>query len=183
MEAKEIKNRSRIVKVKLICGIIFNAGENIKKIESKLTQNFSEIDFKSDIIEFNFTNYYYPEMGKPLKRRFVGFKKLIHPTRLSRIKNDTIELENKFKQGGKRKVNIDPGYMEESKFVLASTKNFSHRIYLNNRIYGEVTLRYEKGNFTNLPWTFPDYKTNTYKNILKQARKIYKKQLKKQRKS
>ncbi|MGM0440907.1 MAG: DUF4416 family protein [Elusimicrobiota bacterium] len=165
------------MKVKLICGIIYNSRVEVKKVKKRLSGAFSDIDFNSKIIDFDFTNYYYEEMGRPLKRVFVSFKKLIHPSRLADIKNRTIKIEEKFKKKGRRKVNLDPGYLEASKLVLASTKNFSHRIYLKDGIYGEITYRYEKGEFTDLPWTFPDYRSDTYKEILEKIRAVYKEQL------
>ena len=58
-----------------------------------------------------------------------------------------------------RPINIDPGYVSYSKIILASAKNFSHRIYLRSGIYAEVTLNYrrDKG-WQFFDWTYPDYK-------------------------
>ena len=170
-------------KVKLIIGILISKGlynSLFDEIVSVLGERFGEIDYKSELIDFNFTNYYSDEMGKDVFRIFISFKKLIDKDDLSEIKLFSNKLEENYfgKEGLKRPVNLDPGYIELSKLVLASTKNFYHRIYLKDGIYGEVTLFYSNKKWNNLPWTFPDYRTDKYKNILIEIRKIYKKQLK-----
>ncbi len=159
--------------VKLFMGMIIGKDASLEKVQKMMTEKFSGIDFQSEIIEFNHTDYYYNEMGRPLKRKFISFKKLIEPGGLAYIKNTTCEIERKFSQDGKRTINIDPGYISLSKVVLASTKNFYHRIYIGHDIYAEVTLCWQKGEYRTFEWTFPDYKTLKYKNILKAIRDIY----------
>ena len=61
-----------------------------------------------------------------------------------------------------RPVNLDPGIMEPSKLILASTKNFSHRIYIGKKMYAETTLIFDKGTWRSLPYTFPDYAQGRY---------------------
>ena len=70
-------------------------------------------------------------------------------------------------------VNLDPGYMLHERFVLASGKNFSHRIYVGRRIYADLTLIYTKGRFQTLPWTYPDYTEQNMLTYLEQVRKKY----------
>ena len=84
----------------------------------------------------------------------------------------------KWTLGGKRRVNIDPGYISQSKLVLATTKDHSHRIYLGQGIFAEVTLRYYKGTFRAWEWTYPDYASPPYIAIFNHIRKLYKEQLK-----
>jgi len=87
----------------------------------------------------------------------------------------TNEIENQFlSDDGGRRINIDPGYLDSAKLVLVSTKNFSHRVYLDKGIYGEVTLIYSGDNFHPLPYTFPDYKTEAYLALFKEARRLFK---------
>ncbi|MFC2060930.1 DUF4416 family protein [Elusimicrobiota bacterium] len=159
--------------VKLFAGIIFRHDAPIDRVKGMLAEKFSDIDYESQVIDFVFTDYYHKEMGKPLKRMFVSFKELIMPEELSQIKKLTIEIEKEFSENGNRTVNIDPGYLECAKVILASTKNFYHRIYLSDGIYAEVTLHWQDDDYRTFNWTFPDYKTEAYYNILKEIRGIY----------
>jgi len=147
---------------KLICGLIANSKEMLEKGITGLKENFGDIDRRSKIIPFDFTDYYEKEMGKGLIREWVSFLKPIKEDNIKDIKLKTIELEKHFaSKNGRRSVNIDPGYVSLSKLVLASTKNYAHRIYLGDGIFAEVTLIYKKGAFQPLEWTYPDYRQNT----------------------
>lgn len=108
----------------------------------------------------NLTDYYRPEMGTGLRKKVYFLNRLILPEEIVSLKLKAFEIENRLKEGGKRTVNIDPGYVDTPKVVLASFKNFSHRIYLRDGVYAEVTLIYsrEKKSYAELPWTYPDYK-------------------------
>ena len=166
--------------LKLVIGMISGEEELFVEVKEKLVEKYGEIDFESSTIPFIYTNYYREEMGEDLKRKFISFKHLIDPESLILVKLFTINLEKKFLQPNtlKRKINIDPGYISLSKLVLATTKNFSHRIYLGKGIYAEVTLRYQKNKgFKPWEWTYPDYRTEEYLNIFNYLRQLYKKQL------
>jgi hypothetical protein len=163
--------------VKLILGMIFKDKTILTKAEKLLFRRFGKIDFESPLIPFLYSNYYKGEMGKDLKRKFISFQKLINPESISQVKIFTNKIEKRLSLRGKRQINLDPGYISASKLVLASTKNYSHRLYLKRGIYGEVTLSYREKNFCPLPWTYPDYKTDKYLEIFGQIRKIYLKQL------
>jgi hypothetical protein len=92
---------------------------------------------------------------------------------LAQIKLATNELEQEYSSGGKRTVNIDPGYMLHERFVLATAKNYSHRIYIGRRIYADLTLIYKDGRFRALPWTYPDYADERMLTYLQQVRNKY----------
>jgi hypothetical protein len=97
-------------------------------------------------------------MGKSLRRQFISFETPITPDRLSEIKQTTNRLEQKcLNDTGGRLINIDPGLVSLANLILASTKNFSHRLYLGQGIFGEVTMLYENKTFVPLRWTYPDY--------------------------
>jgi len=165
--------------VKFVCGFIYRSQTDYSKTKEILAKKFGKIDFESEKINFNYTGYYYPEMGKPLFRKFISFTQLKNPANFVQIKLFCLKLEKKFAKQNKRSVNIDPGYLCESKLVLATTKDFSHRIYLGKGIFAEVTLFFQNGQFQGFTTTFPDYKTSLYKNIFKQIRDLYTNQLKK----
>jgi len=135
---------------------------------------FGPAELPSEVMNFDFTHYYDQEMGSPLYRRFVGFRDLIDPARLVEAKLTTNALECDFagRSAGEplRPINLDPGYVEPAKLVLASMKNFSHRIYLDQGVFAEVTLMYQKGRWQPLPWTFPDYASGRYDPFLTDAR-------------
>jgi hypothetical protein len=163
--------------VKLICGVLYQPAVDPDRLDNELISRFGSIDSKSKPFVFNFTDYYNDEMGDKLTKRFYSFENLIEADSLAEIKNVTISIEKDFSLNGKRTVNLDPGYLEESKLVLASTKNFSHRIYLRDNIWAEVTMRFIKGEFVTHPWTYPDYSQQLAVEFLKEVRQTYRNQL------
>jgi hypothetical protein len=142
---------------KLFCGLI---GHSFDDAIDELTRRFGSVDLKMEAIPFAYTDYYKDEMGENLLRDWVTFEKLIDEEDIGKIKNITCGIEKKLSLRGRRTVNIDPGYVNLSRVVLASTKDYSHRIYIGNGIFAEVTLIYKKKTFTPLPWTYPDYRDN-----------------------
>lgn len=127
------------------------------KVMPLLNEEFGEILYITPLKEWRWTDYYRKEMGENLKRFFIFFKTVIDPSTLSDIKLKTNEIEERFSINGKRRINLDPGYITPSKVVLASTKNYCHRIYLGKGIYAEVTLYYKAGTFTPNIFTYRDY--------------------------
>ena len=159
---------------KLIMGMLSSVRTLFEEVEILLEKKLGKIDVKSDIIPFDFTDYYKKEMGPNILRRFFSFKNSIDPEEISSIKVWTNELEDTYKRNGKypvhRPVNLDPGYLTRCKLILASTKDFYHRIYLQKGIYAEVTLYYKERQYENLPWTYPDYQTAEYKDFFLRVR-------------
>lgn len=159
--------------VKLITGFIFQNETCLKKAQEYLTKRFGKIDFESQVLPFIHTGYYEKEFGKGLKRKFISFSKLIGPVELARIKIFTNNIENKLSQNNKRTINIDPGYLDLAKLILATTKDYNHRVYLNQGIYAEVTLSFKDKTFSPWEWTYPDYKTKEYLSIFHNIRDIF----------
>lgn len=169
------------VEVKLFMGMISVEGDLFDEAEKRLSQKFGPVDFESPILSFQHTHYYESEMGPNLKRKFISFQGLIDPAKMGEIKLFTNQLEQDFlhPDAAHRRINLDPGYLTLSKLVLASTKDYQHRIYLERGIYAEVTLRYREGKgFEPWNWTYPDYRTREYIEIFDQLREIYQGQLK-----
>lgn len=164
--------------VKLIIGFIFKEEPALNKAKVILTRRFGRIDFESTGFPFTYTSYYEGEFGTGLKRKFISFKKLIPPSTLAKIKTAANRIEKALSKAKKRRVNIDPGYLDLSKLVLASTKDYKHRIYLDRDIYAEVTLFYQDKTFKPWEWTYPDYKSGEYIAIFNQIRQIYAEQIK-----
>jgi len=158
---------------KLVIGFFLKEKDLVVPVVKALTEKFGPVDIVSSWFPFNFTTYYEPEMGKPLFRRMLAFETLIKQSALSEIKRITNDLELKYLKNSKRMVNLDPGYMLRERFVLATGKNFSHRIYIGQRIYADLTLIYVKGQFIKLPWTYPDYSEQNMLIYLKRVRNKY----------
>ncbi len=163
--------------VKLIIGMLAKDKKLFDSSEGFFIKRFGEIDYRSPLVLFNYTDYYRKEMGQPLKRRFISFKNLISPQGLSKIKIATNSLERilskKKNNTLKREINIDPGYISDSKMVLATTKDYFHRIYLKDGIYAEVTLFWRRHSFEPFEWTYRDYRTREYIRILNDIRNSY----------
>ena len=158
---------------KLIIGIFTQEKKIIGNLVPAFASMFGKIDLVSPWLPFNFTTYYETEMGSPLVRRVFAFKKLIEQDNLAGVKAATNRIEQTYLQSEKRRVNIDPGYILSERVVLASGKNFNHRIYVGDGIYADLTLIYQKGNFQKLPWTYPDYADHAMLNFLEQVRNKY----------
>jgi hypothetical protein len=158
---------------KLVVSILTNSRSLGPRIALDLEQAFGVIDLVGPWMDFDYTDYYTPEMGRPLSRRMLVFKELIAQSDLARIKLRTNEIELQYAQVGKRSVNIDPGYLLYERFVLATGKNYSHRIYIGQGIYADLTLIYQKGAYRSLPWTYPDYADAAMGDFLMQVRQKF----------
>lgn len=158
---------------KLVIGFFLNDRSLLPQIADELSLLFGPIELASLWLDFDYTSYYTPEMGAPLYRRMLVFQRLVAQDDLASIKCRTNEIELRYAFNGKRRVNIDPGYLLFERFVLASGKNFTHRIYIGNQIYADLTLIYQKGAFQTLPWTYPDYATDEMFSFLGLVRKHY----------
>ena len=134
-------------KVKLIAAVTFMNNDEYRETKHLLENHFGTIDSESEIFDFIHTDYYEEEMGKDLKKVFLSFRQLINPDDLTAIKIKTNTIENSFLREGKRKVNVDPGYLSGAKLILATTKNYAHRIYLKDGIYGDLHLFYKDDEF------------------------------------
>jgi hypothetical protein len=158
---------------KLVIGLIMKDRALFEPLGVELAAGFGSVDMVSSWMSFDYTSYYEPEMGTPLFRRVLTFKKLISQDELSQIKLATNRLEQSVAQSGRRRVNIDPGYLLYERFVLASGKNFCHRIYIGSSIYADLTLIYQRGGYQKLPWTYPDYADEPMLEFLTRVRRKY----------
>jgi len=168
--------------VKLIIGILATDRNCLQTAVEMLTSEFGKADFVSDVWPFTQTSYYNKETGGHILRQFVSIEPLVDPGELAKIKHQTNKLEQelakKLNVNLPRPVNLDPGVIESSKLVLATTKNYSHRIYIGEKIYAEVTLVFDKGRWQSLPYTYPDYRQECYHNFFEKVRKRLLEQLK-----
>jgi hypothetical protein len=168
--------------VKLIIGILAADQTCLNAAHKSFSVRFGKIDLESDVWPFTQTGYYNNETGPNILRQFVSLEKLIDPAKLAKIKHTANKLEQKLarllKSPLPRPVNLDPGIIEPSKLVLATTKNYSHRIYIGNKMFAEVTLIYEKGAWRHLDYTYPDYREPRYHEFFSKVRTRLLEQLK-----
>jgi hypothetical protein len=145
---------------------IFNSSKELLK------DCFGEILYESLPVPWDYSSHYRNELGSPISRQFIFFKNMLDSDTLADIKLKTIEIEDLLSLNGKRRINLDPGYLTLAKIVLASTKNYSHRILLKKGIYGEVTLIYysKDGSFKPHLFTYRDYQDQTFIDLFLKIR-------------
>ena len=160
--------------VKLFVGVLHSDDAPLEKAVQMLTGEYGPVDYRSEPVPFDITDYYQDEMGEPIQRVFLSFQRLIDPGALAQIKIRTNEIEDELAIDGKRKVNLDCGYMDICKVVLASAKYNGQKIYLGKGIYADPTLHYKKGHFRPYTWSFPDFKTGDYEKFFLRIRELYK---------
>jgi hypothetical protein len=167
----------KIQPVLLIVAVFSSIETAFGWIRERVELQFGEIAVESEKFRFDqFTNYYNPSMGQVLYKQLWGFKNLIDPSSLCKIKLQTNKLETDFCNENKtdftRPINLDPGYVDLGKLILASTKDHSHRIYLSDGIFAETTLIYRQKKWEPLPWSYPDYQSEICHNFLSQCRDL-----------
>jgi hypothetical protein len=150
---------SPVLPVKAVCAVTFSPGFRWEEAAAALEPVLGPSDGASPVFPFDFTDYYGPEMGPDLRKVFVRFEELLAPGELARVKRAAIGLEAGWAPDGRRRANLDPGYVTSAKLVVASAKDFAHRTYIGDGIYGDVQLQYRHGRWRRMAWTFPDYRT------------------------
>ena len=167
---------------KLIVGILASNYQCLHTAADVLTSKLGSADFTSEVWTFDKTDYYKDQTGTRILRQFLSIEKLIDPGKLAKIKLQTNKLEEKLAKALgiplPRPVNLDPGIIEPSKLVLATTKNYSHRIYIGKKMYAEITLNYDKGCWRPLDHTYPDYRQQCYFDFFEKVRTRLLEQLK-----
>jgi len=147
----------------------------------RLANTFGPIALVAEPFDFHHTAYYAPTMGSGLLKQLVALRDLVAPDSLPDVKRAAIALEAELQESRRfpeaRPLNLDPGLLVLGKFVLATTKDQSHRIYLRDDIFAEVTLRFREGEFEPWPWTYADYREDGVRAFLKLAREYYKQRL------
>lgn len=161
--------------VKLFIGALFSDETLLEDALALCKELFGSIDFRSDRFLFDVTDYYEQEMGSPIFRQFFSFASLVNPGELAEYKIRTNLIEEQLAVKNSRKVNIDTGYMDYHKVVLASAKYNGQKIYLDQGIYADPTLYYRKGHFHPFDWAFPDFKDiDRYYQSFLRIRELYK---------
>lgn len=163
--------------VKYFVSIITGRKDLLDEVVKRLCKYFGPFDFKSRWYSFAHTDFYRPEMGPDLKRIFISFEKPLPPERLAKSKETAGKIEDKFRRDGKRIFNLDPGYIDFCKVVLATGKFGCHRIAVSKGCYADLIMRYFKNNWIPMPWCYPDFASGMYNDALTEMRSIYKRQM------
>lgn len=156
-------------------GLLFSDSVVFDNALPCLTDYFGDVLYQSPATGWSQSSYYDKELGSPLFRCFIFFSKVIDPGLLSEAKRETTKLESRFSADGKRRINIDPGYLTLAKVVLASLKNYSHRIYIGKSVYAELELYYQDGKFNPMPYTYFDFRDESTITIFEDARNRFNK--------
>ncbi len=157
----------------LFMAVLFSPSVSYDDVRAVVTEVFGDILMESPVFLFNHSDYYAEEMGADLQKVFLLIGRLIDPSAVVEWKLRAQEIESRYTANGKRKINFDPGYLEASKLVLATTKNYDHRIYLGRGIYGDVQLRFRFQQFYFNDWTYPDYRQPEHIAFFEKARLKY----------
>ena len=160
---------------KLIIGIIYHEPEVLETALSILTAEFGEVEAVSEEFSFSkeFSTYYDEEIGGEGLRRIYSFKELVDPSRQAEIKTRTNEIEAELSDGSNRKINLDPGFINHGRLLLATTKETGFRIPLKDGIYTELTLFWARGGWQKLPWTYRDYQSERVQKFITEVRRTY----------
>ncbi len=162
--------------VKLFVVTLHRDQEPLAGAIAELQQRWGSTDYISEDFPFDFSDYYEAEMGKNLARRFYSFERLIAPDQIVDAKLFCNEVEGRYRGEKGRRVNLDPGYLDNFKLVLASAKFGGQKIYLRDGIYADMTLVMFKGKWESFNWGFPDFKSRRYDDALCKIRDLYKRQ-------
>lgn len=168
---------------KLFIGMLAQDTGLFQTCTKRLVDAYGQVDMRSEVLPWEHTDYYREEKGSDLRRVFIFFDRLIDPGELPSIKHFTVQLEQEHAStdasGSHRRVNLDPGYITEAKVVLATTKDFPHRIYIGENLYAESTLHYSKHSGTYLPveHTYPDFRSQYCRVLFSRAREKLRTQL------
>ncbi len=161
--------------VRFITGILASDNASLEVAKARITTCWGKAEVDSGGLPFEYSKYYKNEAGEKIIRNFLCFSYPFNREELVERKLEAnkleLELAEELDNGFCRPVNIDPGYLAPEKLVLASCKNFAHRIYLTQGVFAEVTLLYKAGKFVPLDWTFPDYASGDYYPFLYEVRK------------
>jgi len=158
----------------LVAGLLASGAQAMEELIGELETLWGPVAHKSGLLDFDFTDYYEREMGAHLTRQFISFEKPVRPETLKEAKITSNELEARLSVEGKRRVNVDPGHLDLSKLIVASTKDATYRVYLDGGLYAQSMLYYEKGSYRPWPWTYADYRTEFAISFFNKVRGDYK---------
>lgn len=163
--------------VKLLVAVLWSDAGRLDEALAALREQWGEIDFSGTDRPFDMTDYYEAEMGTDLQRRLIAFAQLVPPESIRQAKLITNTIEDRLAGTGGRRANVDIGYLDHNKIVLASVKYAGQKIHLGDGIYADMIARYKHGRYQPFEWTFPDFRDGRYDEELAVIRRVYLEQL------
>jgi len=163
--------------VKYFIGALYSDQRLLEQAKQQCLDKIGVIEQLSEPFPFDVTPYYNEEMGRPIFRMFFSFRELRSPGDLALLKVSCNGIEENLAVDGSRKVNLDIGYLDFHKMILASAKYNGQKIYLDHGVYADPTLIFENGKFQALENTFPDFKSGAYSDFFYTLRQSYKTQI------
>ncbi len=163
--------------VRFFASAMYRDEEIFTRLEPVLVDVLGPAAVRSEPRLFTHSDYYRAEMGERILRRFLLFDPLRGRELLPDMKLETNGIEGAFSEDGRRTVNVDPGYIALEQVVLATTKGYTHRLYLGKGIFGDLTLIYQDGTYQALPWTYPDYGSAPIISLFNEWREAYRRDL------
>jgi hypothetical protein len=163
--------------VKLFVAVLWSHEEALQKAVKRMEECWGPVDFVGPDRVFDRTDYYEQEMGININRRLLSFLQLFPADHIGMAKHISNDIEDKLAENAKRTVNLDVGYLDCNKIVLASFKGAGQKIYLGNSVWADFIARYRSGRYQPFEWTFPDFKDGRYDQDLGRIREIYRKQI------
>ena len=161
------------IPVKYFVAILYHDPKALQAAKETITHIWGPLDFEGTDHRFDVSDYYQAEMGAPLQRRLIFFETLLPPAEIVDIKLRCNDIEKTLAVDRNRTVNLDAGYMDHNKVILASAKEAGQKIYLDSGIYADIMGRYEKGRYRPFDWTFPDFRDGRYDEEFLAVRRIY----------
>ena len=164
--------------VKYVIAVLYRNREALERAKNAVCGQWGTLDFEGDDHLFDVTDYYEPEMGTPLYRRLMAFETLYPPTLIVDMKLGCNDIEDILAEEGKRTINLDAGYLDHNKYLLASAKEAGQKVYIDRGIYADLSGRYKGGKYRPFEWSFPDFRDGRYDEELLAIRRLYMEQIK-----
>lgn len=143
--------------VQPIVGLLAASPALLAEAGAALTETVAPIALASAVRPWTQSEYYRAEMGEAIWRQYLALDALMVPEELADLKLLTNQLEERWRGGTGRAVNLDPGYLDLLRVVMASTKDAAHRVAIAAGVYAEATLHFAHGRFQPWSYTYPDY--------------------------
>ena len=160
--------------VKVFAAVLYARDADACEVERAMEGRWGSIDHRGEVVPFDVTDYYEPEMGGGLTRSIVSFADLVAPEDIVRLKLEANTIEEEFAHDGQRTVNIDVGYFDIHKIVLASCKYDAQKVHVGSGIYADIVCRFYEGSYVPYDWTFPDFRARFYDSDFAKIRAVYK---------
>ena len=158
--------------VLLMVSVLYGSRRDLEAAAERLSGLFGPVSERSEGFPFDMSDYYRPEMGDGLRRVWLAFEQPVPPDGLADWKLECASIEEDMTEDGRRRANLDPGYLDFGKLVLASFKEAPDKIYMGRGVWAHTCLRYGHGRFTAPDHSFPDFRDGRFDAFMRRARRL-----------